>query len=196
MAEQGEDEELAAIKTVLEALSPLKAESRSSVIDYVFRRLGIAEISHRNAVAPAPHSLAMANQPASPVVLPMLVNTQTDLRSLTEQKQPKTASQMVAVLAYYLANLAPEGERREHIVSEDIKKYFVQANFELPTGPHNMTLVHAKNAGYLDSAGTGKYRLNPVGHNLVTHKLPLTSGKATGTVRRQKKALKKTKKKF
>jgi hypothetical protein len=35
-----------------------------------------------------------------------------------------------------------------------------------------MTLVNAKNAGYLDRIASGQYRLNPVGHNLVTHKLP------------------------
>ena len=104
---------------------------------------------------------------------------------------------MVAVLAYYLANLAPADQRRDHIVPDDIKKYFPQANFELPIGPHNMTLVNAKNAGYLDVLGTGQYRLNPVGHNLVTHKLPRVEGSAPsrGTRRVRKTAKKGAKKK-
>jgi hypothetical protein len=54
---------------------------------------------------------------------------------------------MVAIIAYYLANFAPPNERRDYIVAEDIKKYFVQANYELPTAPPRMTLVNAKNAG-------------------------------------------------
>jgi hypothetical protein len=96
---------------------------------------------------------------------------------------------MVAVLAYYLANLAPPHERRDYIVPDDIKKYFPQANFELPTGSPNVTLVNAKNAGYLDGIGAGKYRLNPVGHNLVTHKLPRVEGSAPARqTRRGKKA--------
>jgi hypothetical protein len=95
---------------------------------------------------------------------------------------------MVAVLAYYLAHLAPAHERRDHIVPDDIKKYFPQANFELPTGSPGVTLVNAKNAGYLDGTGAGKYRLNPVGHNLVTHKLPRVEGSGpTRRTRRRKK---------
>jgi hypothetical protein len=103
---------------------------------------------------------------------------------------------MVAILAYYLANLAPADQRRDHIVPDDIKRYFPQANFELPTAPPGMTLVNAKNAGYLDMLGTGQYRLNPVGHNLVTHKLPRAEGSAPSrSTRRVKKTGKKTTKK-
>lgn len=191
MAEEKEDQELAAIKTVLDALSPLKPEARNNVIDYVFRRLGIAAPV---IVAPAQ---PVGPQPAPPIVpAPVLSSplptTTIDLRTLTDQKQPKSANQMVAVLAYYLANLAPTDQRRDHIVPDDIKRYFPQANFQLPTGPHNMTLVNAKNAGYLDVLGGGQYRLNPVGHNLVTHKLPRGEGPAPNrTPRRLKKAAKK-----
>jgi hypothetical protein len=35
------------------------------------------------------------------------------------------------IMAYYLAHYAPE--RRDYITPDDIKKYFPQANFELPT---------------------------------------------------------------
>jgi hypothetical protein len=38
-------------------------------------------------------------------------------------------------------------------------------------------LVDARGAGYFDSAGRGKYKLNPVGHNLVVHKLPKKKAK-------------------
>lgn len=194
MADESEDEELAAIKTVLAVLTPLKPEARSNVIEYVFRRLGIAFAPIAGSAQSMATQTVSQAAPAAPIFSPSPPNAQADLRSLTEQKQPKSANQMVAVLAYYLANLAPTDQRRDYIVANDIKKYFPQANFELPTGPHNMTLVNAKNAGYLDVMGTGQYRLNPVGHNLVTHKLPRVEGAASGRgTRRAKKTAKKKK---
>jgi hypothetical protein len=154
MAEENEDEELEAIKTVLGALTPLKPEARSNVIDYVFRRLGIAAPAVATRVPPATPG------PASPVPDAAHFHAPPqgprDLRSLTDQKQPKSVNQMVAILAYYLAHLAPANERRDYVVADDIKKYFPQANFELPTGSHHGTLVNAKNAGYLDGLERGQ----------------------------------------
>jgi hypothetical protein len=86
---------------------------------------------------------------------------------------------MVAVVAYYLAHLAPPGERSDTIGPDDIKKYFLQAIFPLPKAPPGMTLVNTKNAGYLDARGNGRYSLNAVGHNLVAHKLPLAADAST-----------------
>lgn len=97
---------------------------------------------------------------------------QPDIRSFAAAKQPQTLNEKVAVVAYYLAQLASATERRNFITSDDIKPYFIQAHFELPTGPANMTLTNAKNAGYLNALERGRYKLNSVGHNLVAHKLP------------------------
>jgi hypothetical protein len=182
-----EDKELAAIKAVLDALTPLKPDARSNVIDYVFRRLGIT----LPAPASSNKSTAPPADPVTVVAQPHHSGAQVDLRSLTNEKDPKTDTQMVAVLAYYLANLAPAGERRDHILPDDIKRYFPSANFELPTGLPSQTLVNAKNAGYLDALGGGQYRLNPVGHNLVTHKLPRGEGSTSSRAPRRKKAAKK-----
>jgi hypothetical protein len=101
---------------------------------------------------------------------------------------------MVAILGFYLAHLAPDGERRDYLIADDIKKYFVQAGYPLPTGPSTMPLVNAKNAGYLDALDKGKYRLNAVGHNLVVHKMPTASAKAalgSGAVKKKKAKAKK-----
>ena len=183
-----EDEELEAIKTVLGALTPLKPEARSNVIDYVFRRLGI--------IPPAPTTSVptLTSPPFNPVTTPPVAShagAQIDLRTLTEQKQPKNDQHMVAILAYYLAHLAPTGERRDYILPDDIKKYFPSANFELPTESPSQTLGNAKNAGYLDALARGQYRLNPVGHNLVTHKLPLGESSTSTRGMRKKSAKKK-----
>lgn len=56
---------------------------------------------------------------------------------------------MAAVAAYYLSEVAPPDDRKSEISASDITKLFKQANFPSPGSP-KMTLVHAKNAGYLD----------------------------------------------
>jgi hypothetical protein len=78
---------------------------------------------------------------------------------------------MTTLVGYYLENLAPPSERKPEFAEPDLVRYFKQAAFPLPKNSR-MTLVHAKNAGYIDATGRGLYRLNPVGHNLVAHGLP------------------------
>jgi hypothetical protein len=78
---------------------------------------------------------------------------------------------MACIVAYYLDSLAPPDEQKRSIGRDDIDKYFKQAGHKLPKRIDQM-LVNAKSAGYFDSAGRGKYKLNPVGHNLVVHTLP------------------------
>jgi hypothetical protein len=99
----------------------------------------------------------------------------TDIRRLKEQKNPGSANEMAALVAYYLAEVVPAPERKPAIEISDIEKYFKQANFKLPS-QLKMTLVNAKNAGYFDATGGGKYKLNPVGYNLVAHSLPRGGG--------------------
>jgi hypothetical protein len=94
-----------------------------------------------------------------------------DIRTLKEEKQPKTATEMACTVGYYLDTLALPALRKEEIGSSDIEMYFKQAGYPLPKRKEQV-LVDAKAAGYFDSAGHGKYRLNPVGHNLIVHTLP------------------------
>lgn len=174
-----DDPELAAITKVMDALKALDDGARSRVLDYVFRRLGIIM---RSAAAPMPLPPGQpvgATSPASPVAVTPTTGTYSDVRSLAEAKKPRTATEMAAVVAYYLSELAPAGDRKATIDADDVRKYFKQANFRLPGAP-SMTLVHAKNAGYLDAgSGRGQYKLNPVGYNLVAHNLPAGSESRT-----------------
>ena len=94
-----------------------------------------------------------------------------DIRRLKELKKPGSANEMSALVAYYLAELASESEKKATIDVSDIEKYFKQAQFRLPKRMQ-MVAVNAKAAGYFDSAGGGQYKLNPVGYNLVVHSLP------------------------
>src|SRR5262245_13234992 len=66
----------------------------------------------------------------------------TDIRRLKEQKNPGSANEMAALVAYYLAEVVPGTERKPAIEITDIEKYFKQANYKLPS-KLKMTLVNA-----------------------------------------------------
>jgi hypothetical protein len=172
-----EDAELKAIQAILSALAGLDAQAKERVFDYVFRRLGIARAPTATSTptvvvaSHAPLAPRGGQVPAAPSA-PSL----TDVRSFASTKQPSTDMERVAVVAYFLSELASGSDHKPSITAEDITKYFKQANFPLPARPRQ-TLHNAKNAGYLDAAAeTGAFRLNPVGHNLVVHGLPSAAG--------------------
>jgi hypothetical protein len=98
-------------------------------------------------------------------------SSQTHIKEFKEQKNPRYAIEMAAVVAYYLQDLAPPKERKDTISTRDVETYFKIAEFKLPTKPQ-FTLPNAKAAGYFDAVGNGEYKLNAVGHNLVAHSLP------------------------
>jgi hypothetical protein len=92
----------------------------------------------------------------------------TDIRSLKEERQPSSVNEMLALVAYYLSECAPMDERKEFIMRADVEKYFKQAAYPLPQRL-DVVLPNAASAGYLDALGSGQYKLNPVGYNLVVH---------------------------
>lgn len=178
--------EIDALQTVLSALAPLEEQVRVRVIRYAQERFGVSPGGRpASTVSPPPTApTAQTSQIHTPVPLV------TDVRTLKEQKQPSTAVEMAAILAYYLAELAPEGERKQSITVADINKYFKQADYPLPSSPR-VTLHQAKNSGYLDSASRGQYKLNPVGHNLVAHGLPRAKGASAPATASRRKTRKK-----
>jgi len=186
------DTELQAIRAVLGALVPLKREGRTRVLDYVLKRLGMTG----EPLPPASASPSRTESADSFVVPPTSESRgqASDIRSLTKEKAPRSANEMAALVAYYLTELAPGSYRKQSISADDIKTFFKQAQFRLPSSA-KMTLVNAKNAGYLESAGTGQYRLNPVGYNLVVHGLPAEASGKQGVSKkpRKKKASRKSK---
>ena len=170
MAETKEDQELHAIQQVIAALMNLDSEARGRVINYVFQRLGLSSPAVLMDARSAGTGHAQGAEAAVPLVQPD--RRQVDIRTFGQEKNPRSANERVAVVGYYLSELAPATERKAEISAAEITKYFEQAGFPLP-GAARMTLVNAKNAGYLDAgAERGAYKLNPVGHNLVAHGLP------------------------
>lgn len=178
------EHEVKAIGDVLASLDPLSGPARERVLAYVANALNIGlvspTISPSSPVAdkiplPPPSDRASASSPSTALHVP-----HSDIRSLRDSKNPRSAVEMAAIVAFYLSELAPEGERRQTIGTPDLDKYFKQAGFRLPKA-QNMTLVNAAAAGYFDRVSQGEYKLNPVGYNLVAHNLPSRKEPSSGT---------------
>jgi hypothetical protein len=162
------DRELTAMATILNALEGLDGESIQRVMDYVFNRLSIS----RPPAVVGGGLISMPSAQASGVGI-VTSTRQMSVKDLKEEKQPESANQMAALVAFYLAEVAPESERQSTVTTQEIEKYFKQARYALPK-KLDMTLPNATAAGYFDSVGRGIYKLNPVGYNLVAHGMPRT----------------------
>ena len=163
-----EDRELQSIGAILRALEGLEGESIQRVLDYVFSRLSLGR----------PLSQAKGASPSAGAVYPETISIdltaskrQISIRDLKDDKQPESSNQMVALVAYYHAEVAPEADRKATIDVKDVERGFKHAGFRLPKSIKN-ALPNAAAAGYLDPIGSGLYKLNPVGYNLIAHGLP------------------------
>jgi hypothetical protein len=178
-----DDGDLEAVAILLKVLGPLKPDARANVLDFVFRKLGIQKSAHIAEVRPSESLGLNTTLETMPAVKTARVHA--DIRSLKEEKEPKTAAQMVALVAYYIEHLAPTDQHRDYVTTDDVTKYFKQAGFPLPKAPE-MALTNARNSGYFVALGNGRYRLNPVGYNLVAHKLPASKEKGKTASRKRR----------
>lgn len=179
-AKSDKSREIEAIAAIVEALEPLDPQARRRALLYAINVFSV-DLTAQHHKSP---SILEHNVEKSVLGKPIgAQQTLKDIRTLTQEKSPRSAVEMAALAAYYLSEEAPD--KKEIFEVEDLKRLFKQGGFHLPTKPE-MTLVHAKNAGYLDSLGKGKYKLNPVGYNLVVHGLP-TEGDASTRVRRPRR---------
>jgi hypothetical protein len=186
MAKGTRDPELDAINAILRALDGLDGESIQRVLDYVFGRLSIAKSSRTVSAVPSSaffsgHGHATSPSDAADAVSSL--SKRVSIRDLRDEKRPSSSNQMAALVAYYLSEV--EGAQ-DSITSSDIQKYFKQGGFKLPKSI-SQTLPNAAAAGYFDSVGEGRWRLNPVGYNLVVHGLPRGQKDSTTTGPRSKK---------
>ena len=174
------DQEVEAIKVVLAALAPLSEKARASVLEYVTRRLDVMPPAELVA-AVGGDSTAAAPPAASDATSPPV-----HIEAFKKQKRPRSANEMAAVVAYYLANVAPQEQRKRTINHRDVETFFKIASFPLPEHVR-ATLPNAKNAGYFDLAGEGEYKLNAVGHNLVAHSMPRGASKEAAAPKRPRR---------
>ena len=110
--------ELTAIKAVADALQPLSSASQRKVVSIVVELLGIPGVlRHQRLPHPAQPAQANVSPIASPSSPPSSV---VDIRTLKEQKQPRTATEMAALVAYYVSELLPE---RRTTISHHQRRY-------------------------------------------------------------------------
>jgi hypothetical protein len=153
-----------AIDEIVEALKSLDQNSRITAIWATCEHLKIPLLEKTKG-----ESEDRVLQHSEVSIKPTLV----DIKSFKEQKKPTSANEMSAVIAFYLSELAPSEDRKTEVEIDEMVKYFKQSGFPLPRVP-KVLLQNARNAGYFDFVGGGKFKLNPVGYNLVAHNLPRT----------------------
>lgn len=168
-----------AIDVIIAALEGLDDNSRVTAVRAACEHLKLQGVPILPGAVAAGPAFAV---PSTPMAMPIMGTGQSapaaDIRALREEKQPSSAVEMAALVAYYLSDFAPDAERKSEVRLEDVTRYFKQARFPLPSKP-KFLLGNARNAGYFDSGSErGTYRLSPVGYNLVAHNLPKGSGPA------------------
>jgi len=156
-----------ALDIVLDTLSKLDEKSQRLLITTAVSSLGLT--------APPSNGISSGQGESTAAAAPTSMAPAKDIRTLKDEKTPKSAVQMACLVAYYLGEVVPLPERKATIKAEDIEKYFKQAQFPLPKNL-SQTLIDAKGSGYFESTGRGEYKLNAVGHNLVTHKMTRSTG--------------------
>jgi hypothetical protein len=170
-----------AIDEIIDALKSLDEPSRSVAIHAACNHLGIEQAARAPGEGQSRvESSTERDENDRPIQPRQQAN---DIRHFKELKQPSTALEMACVVAYYLQSVAPAEIRKPTVNAADIDQYFRQGDFPLPKRLGQL-LPDAKAAGYFDSVGRGAYKLNPVGHNLVAHRLPRQGGEPPTAVQR------------
>jgi hypothetical protein len=163
-----------AIDLVEKALASFDGPDQQTILTAVCSHL---KITPPAALAPAASRNGHAGIPApqvAPAAPSPAFDAGIDIKTFKNQKQPSSAKQMACVVAYYLAELAPEKDRKQTVTVADLERYFKQAGF--PQAKMEQLLVDGKRSGYFDSEARGEYSLNRVGHNLVAHQMPRKLG--------------------
>lgn len=162
-----------AIDQIEKALASFDAPDQLTILTAVCSHLKIAL-----PTAPAPAARLNGHAAASPAQATQAsaapsrgFDAGIDIKTFKNQKQPTSLAQMACLVAYYLAEVVPEAERKPTITVADLEKYFKQGGYPLAKTMAQV-LVDGKAAGYFDSKARGEYSLTRVGHNLVAHQMP------------------------
>ncbi len=158
---------LEAAQTIVSELANMTPENQLLAVKFATETLGL------KFLVPSATAHVTTVHASQALATPALTGAEhsTNIRSFTEMKAPRSDQQFAAVVAYFYQFEAKEGERKEEIDADVVKEAARLAAWP-QVQRWNMTLTNAKNAGYLDSAGTGKYKLSSVGENLVAITLP------------------------
>jgi hypothetical protein len=182
-------DDLEAIRTIVETLTPFDPKEQERIIRWACEKLELAVPSSKGG-APAAPPITGRSQSSEP-------GGKKDIKSFVNSKNPKNDKQFATAVAYYFAFEAPEAERKEAIGSEDLQDACRLVDRERLRNP-GQTLRNAAYDGLLDRGGErGTYKINTVGENLVAVTLPTqeTPPKSRPAKRRSKKPRRTTKSK-
>jgi len=156
-----------AAKVIVETLKGMDKTSQALAMRFAAETLGLqaTSVSHPPVTTVIPASTSAAPPSSGGVPHSM------DIKQFTAAKAPKSDQQFAAVVAYFYRFEAPEAQRKDTVDADSLLEAARLAGRKRPSNPR-FTLNNAKNAGYLDVATTGKYRINSVGENLVAMALP------------------------
>lgn len=174
-----------AAKAIVGALSDLDKPTQELAIKFAAETLGLKV----PATGTAPKSVASQHAVEQHPPSGGGPTHSTDIKQFTAAKSPRSDQQFAAVVAYFYRFEAPEDQRRETIDSAALVEAARLAGRRRPAKAI-FTLNNAKNAGYLDRVGSGDFRINSVGENLVAMALP---GGDKEQTKPQRKAAKKKK---
>ena len=154
-----------AAKAIVEALKGLDKPSQTLALRFASESLGLSAGSNTGAAGgrvrrrrcPSPNFVAQ--------------HTQQTSSNLRQPRRPRAINSLRPSPRTSIDLKRPS--RLEKILSTQTrlrKPLVLRVDGRLRIGA--FTLTNAKNSGYLDSAGSGQYRINSVGENLVAIALP------------------------
>jgi len=191
MSQHGQQPESAAnpfdaAKAIVEALKGLDKTSQVLAFRFAGETLGL------QAAPSGPGPLAVGVSATPQAIQSNTQRNSTDIKQFTAAKAPKSDQQFAAVVAYFYRFEAPETQRRETIDADALQEAARLAGRKRPPKP-GMTLLNAKNQGYLDAAGNGLFRISSVGENLVAIALPGNGSESPSRRRTKRKGIGKVK---
>ena len=170
-----------AAKAIVEAVKSLDKPMQALAMRFASETLGL----------PASPTTPPLGSPQGSAVPPQLdkhgVTHSADIKQFVTSRAPKSDNQFAAVVAYFYRFEAPDAQRTETIDATILQEATRLTGRSRLSNP-GKTLHNAKNAGYLDAAGPGRFRVNSVGENLVAITLPGNGqeGPAQRTSRKKK----------
>ena len=190
MSKQVDD--LEAVRTLVQTLEKFDSEDQKRIIRWAQEKLGISEFSTPPQIIPPVTGTQITPQ----VTTHEIPSGQSaNIKAFVAAKDPRSEIQFAATIAYYYRFEAPEIERKESIISEDLLEACRKSGRTRLNNP-GQTLRNAHFTGLLDKKGRGSFTINSVGENLVAMTLPgSTSDDSSKSKTKKKKTKKKTKKK-
>jgi hypothetical protein len=170
-------DDLEALRSVVAALEPFDAPDRERIVRWACEKLSIT-VPGVSPVRVEPQAATPTSLPTSPPVQP---SARRDLRTFIAEKAPASDTHFATTVAYYYQFEAPESERKNSITAADLTEACRLADRTRLQNP-GQTLRNTLQAGLLDRAEPGAFKINAVGENLVAMALPAGStrrGKAT-----------------